>query len=61
MQDFIVALGLVLVIEGAIWALFPQYLTRMLEAAQELPEPYLRITGVGGVIIGALIVWFVRG
>ena len=61
MQDFIVALGLVFVIEGAIWALFPQYLTRMLEAAKEMPEQYLRFTGIGAVILGALVVWFVKG
>ena len=61
MQDLIVALGLVLVIEGALWALFPDYFTRMLEAARELPEPMLRYAGVAAVILGSLIVWLVRG
>jgi len=61
MQDLIVALGLVLVIEGAIWALFPRYLTAMLEAAHELPEQVLRYTGLVAVLIGVLIVWFIRG
>lgn len=61
MQDLIVALGLVLVIEGVLWALIPQYLTRMLEAAKELPEQTLRITGLSAVIVGVLIVWFIRG
>ena len=61
MQDLIVALGLVLVIEGALWALFPQYLTAMLEAAREVPDQSLRIAGLAAVITGALIVWFIRG
>jgi len=61
MQDLIAALGLVLVIEGALWALFPHYITAMLEAARRLPDQTLRITGLVAVIIGALIVWFIRG
>jgi len=61
MQDLIVALGLVLVIEGVLWALFPGYLTAMLEAARELPEPVMRLIGLAAAIIGALVVWFIRG
>jgi len=61
MQDLIVAVGLVLVIEGVLWALFPNYLTAMLEAARELPEPVMRLIGLAAAIIGALVVWFIRG
>ena len=61
MQDLIVALGLVLVIEGVLWALSPNYLTAMLEAARELPEPVMRFIGLAAAIIGALVVWFIRG
>lgn len=61
MQDLIVALGLVLVIEGVLWVLFPAYLTRLLETAKELPESTLRFTGLAAVFIGLLIVWFIRG
>ena len=61
MQDLFVALGLVLVIEGALWALFPNYLTKMLEASRELGESGLRLTGLVAVIIGFVIVWLIRG
>ena len=60
MQDFVVALGLVFVIEGVLWAVFPNYLIRMLEAAHELPLQALRYTGLGAVAIGVLIVWLAR-
>lgn len=61
MSDLIVGLGLVFVIEGLLWALFPGYLTKLLEAAQEMPEQSLRISGAVAVALGVLIVWFVRG
>lgn len=61
MSELIVALGLVLVIEGLLWALAPRFGLRMLEAAAEMPESSLRTAGAVAVAIGVLIVWFVRG
>lgn len=61
MSELIVALGLVLVIEGLLWALAPRFGQRMLEAAAEMPESSLRTAGAVAVAIGVLIVWFVRG
>lgn len=61
MSDLIVAFGLVLVIEGLLWALAPGFGRRMLEIASEMPESSLRTTGAAAVAIGVLIVWFVRG
>jgi len=60
MTDFIVAIGLVLVIEGLLWAAFPHYALRMLEAATEAPESNLRIAGAVAVAVGVFIVWLVR-
>ena len=61
MQDFFVALGLVLVIEGVLWALFPNYLTQMLEAAREMPPETLRFFALGTAAFGVAIVWLARG
>lgn len=61
MSDLVVGLGLVLVIEGLLWALAPGFGRRMLEVAAEMPEASLRTTGAVAVAIGVLIVWFVRG
>ncbi len=61
MNDLIVGIGLVLVIEGLLWAVAPGFGRRMLEVASEMPESSLRTTGAVAVAIGVLIVWFVRG
>lgn len=61
MSDLLTAAGLVLVIEGLLWALAPGFGRRMLEAASEMPESSLRIAGAGAVAAGVVIVWLVRG
>jgi uncharacterized protein YjeT (DUF2065 family) len=61
MSDLAVALGLVLVIEGLIWALAPRLGRRLLEATADSPESSLRLAGAIAVAAGVLIVWMVRG
>ncbi|GBE43977.1 MAG TPA: DUF2065 domain-containing protein [Rhizobiales bacterium] len=61
MVDLLVAVGLVLVIEGLLWALAPGFGRRMLDAASKMPESSLRTAGALAVAAGVLIVWLVRG
>ncbi len=61
MSDLIVAFGLVLVIEGLIWALSPEFGRRLLEVATATPEASLRKAGWAAIAVGVLIVWMVRG
>jgi uncharacterized protein YjeT (DUF2065 family) len=61
MYDFIVAVGLVLAIEGLIFAAFPGVAKRLAANALETPDASLRIAGVVSALIGVIIVWFVRG
>ena len=61
MNDLIVALGLVLVIEGLIWAAFPRAGVSLLEAAAHSGEQTLRIGGAIAIAVGVALVWFVRG
>ena len=61
MNDLIVAAGLVLVIEGLIWALSPLSAVRMLALAAQTPERSLRIGGTLAVMVGCGLVWIVRG
>lgn len=61
MSDLLVALGLVLVIEGLLWALAPGFGRKMLEAAGGMPENALRMAGLMAVTAGVVIVWLVRG
>ncbi len=57
----LVAIGLVLVIEGLLWAMAPAFGQRMLELASKMPESSLRMTGASAVALGVLIVWLVKG
>ena len=61
MSDFVAAVGLVLVIEGLLWAAAPAMATRILHAAAEMPEQVLRLCGLLAIGLGVLIVWLVRG
>ena len=61
MSDLFVGIGLVLVIEGLIWALVPTAGIKMLVAAATTPQPALRLAGLASVAIGVGIVWAVRG
>lgn len=61
MRTLIVALGLVLVIEGALWALAPGLGRKFLEAASEMPESTLRMAGATAAALGVLVIWLARG
>lgn len=61
MSDFVVGIGLVLVIEGLLWGLAPQLAFRLLQAAITTPEERLRIGGAIAVAFGVLLVWLARG
>lgn len=61
MSDLITALGLVLVIEGVLYALFPNGMRQGLVQMLALPDGTLRTVGLAAAIAGVVIVWFVRG
>jgi len=61
MYDLIVGLGLVLVIEGLLWALFPGMAIRLLAMASQMSEQSLRLSGLTAIGLGFLIVWAIRG
>ena len=61
MNDLLVAFGLVLVIEGLLWAAAPQLGLKLLAAAVQTPEQTLRMAGAAAVGVGIVVVWLVRG
>ena len=61
MSDLVVALALVLCIEGALYALAPGLVRRMAAELPGIPDATLRIGGLVAAIIGVIIVWMVRG
>lgn len=61
MSDLIVALGLVLVIEGIIYGGLPHLAKRLAAEVLTIPDSTLRIAGIGAALLGLVIVWAVRG
>lgn len=61
MSDLIVGIGLVLVIEGLLWALLPSAGLRLLAAAASTPQQALRLAGLASVAAGVALVWVIRG
>lgn len=61
MPEFVVALGLVFVIEGLIFAAFPGFAKRLAASALESPETSLRIAGIVSAIFGVALIWLMRG
>ena len=61
MADFVVALGLVLVIEGLLFAALPGAAKRASAQVAETPEHSLRIVGIVAAAAGLAVIWMVRG
>ncbi len=61
MLDFLTALCLVLVLEGALYALFPDGMKRMMAQVLTMPSSTLRTAGLTAAGLGVLILWLVRG
>jgi uncharacterized protein len=61
MADFLVALGLVLVLEGLLFAAAPVLAKRAMTNAIETPDSTLRVVGIVSAVIGIAAIWLVRG
>lgn len=61
MTDLLTALALAMAIEGALYALFPDGMKRMMLYALSQPLSHLRTAGVVAAVVGVGIVWLVRG
>ena len=59
-DDLVTALALILVIEGAVYALFPDAMKRMLARVTMTPAGALRMAGLVSAVAGVVIVWLVR-
>ena len=60
MSDLITAIGLLFFIEGLILAIFPSKIKNMLELIKKTPESKLRSFGVTFLIIGFLMIWYIK-
>ena len=60
MRDLWTALALVLVIEGALYTLFPEVMRRAAARALLVPTQALRLVGLAAACAGVALVWLVR-
>ena len=61
MSDFLVAIGLVFVIEGLVFAAFPEAAKRAVASVLETPDVVLRTIGLASALAGVVLVWLMRG
>lgn len=61
MDDLLVGLALVIVIEGALYALFPDAMRRSVALVLSQPTERIRMIGLCAAILGVGLVWLVRG
>jgi len=60
MQELIIAIGLLLFIEGILYALFPSKMKNMLKIIEKLEVNQLRTGGLLFALIGFVIVWYFK-
>lgn len=60
MSELITALGLVLVIEGLLYALAPRAAKGFLLQVLETPPETLRLIGIGALAAGVVVVWLAK-
>ena len=60
MRELIIAFGLLLFIEGILYALFPLKMKNMLKKINIVKESQLRSGGLIIAIIGFLIIWYIK-
>ena len=59
-EALLTAFGLVLVIEGLLYALVPGHVKHMMETMRTLSDDQLRMGGISAIALGVLIVWLGR-
>ena len=61
MTDFLAALALVFVIEGLVFAAFPEAAKRAVEVMAQTSDHGLRLVGLLSAGLGLTMLWLVRG
>ncbi len=60
MKEFVIAIGLILFLEGLLLAIFPSRIKSMIEFIKNTPESKLRSLGTVFLIIGFIIIWYIK-
>jgi uncharacterized protein YjeT (DUF2065 family) len=58
--DFLVGVGMLLVLEGLLFAGFPEAMRKAMKSAMTSPDNMLRIIGLVSAVAGLLLIWLMR-
>ncbi|MFU8862803.1 MAG: DUF2065 domain-containing protein [Rhodobacterales bacterium] len=59
-ETALLAIGLVLIVEGLAYALAPSLIEQLLAALREIPEPARRTLGLLAIVSGVAFVWLAK-
>ncbi|MBV1903071.1 MAG: DUF2065 domain-containing protein [Marinosulfonomonas sp.] len=60
MATIILAVGLVLCVEGLVFALAPSRLEDVLDALRKMPAETRRLIGLAALAVGVFLIWLAR-
>ncbi len=60
LDNVVMAIGLVLVIEGLLYAFVPGHLRNMASKLRHLTDEQIRVIGMAALAAGVLLVWVAR-
>ena len=60
MRELVIAFGLLLFVEGILYALFPSKMKNMLKKMEVIKDSQLRTGGLIFAIIGFIIIWSIK-
>lgn len=60
LETALLALGLVLIVEGLAYALAPSLIEQLLAALREIPESARRTLGMLAIVAGVAFVWLAK-
>ena len=60
MRELIIALGLLLFIEGILYAIFPLKMKNLLSKLNQISDRQLRSGGLFFAILGFIIIWYFK-
>lgn len=61
MTDFLVGIGVLLVIEGLLLAGFTRWTRSAMASVITAPDTLLRRVGISSALVGLLVIWLLRG
>jgi len=59
-HDFLVGFGMLLVLEGLLFAAFPNAMRKAMQSAMASPDNFLRAVGLISAVAGLILIWLMR-